>query len=79
MFCSRCAGSGKICGNGMIVDDCSTCGGEGSYEPGEVVKTKRIDKKSKAYKEAINEIMAINPNIDRGEAARMFEETYDKV
>jgi DnaJ-class molecular chaperone len=78
MFCSRCGGSGEVYGNGMLKIDCFVCDGDGSYEPEKVVKTVRIDKKSKAYRDAIKELMALNPNIDKGEAARMFEEAYNK-
>lgn len=32
MFCARCAGSGKIMGNGMIPAECVQCAGKGNYE-----------------------------------------------
>jgi DnaJ-class molecular chaperone len=79
MFCSRCGGTGELYGNGMVRIDCSTCDGYGSYEEKEVVKPVRIDKKSKAYKDAIKEIMALNPETTREEAVKLFEETYNKV
>lgn len=75
MFCSRCGGTGELYGNGMIKIDCSTCNGDGAYEP----KEKKIDRKSKAYKDAIKEIMALNPATTREEAVKLFEDTYDKV
>lgn len=74
MFCSRCGGTGEIYGNGMIMIDCSTCEGYGSYEP----KEKTIDKKSKAYKDAIKELMVVNPEMTRAEAIKLFEDTYNK-
>lgn len=79
MFCDKCAGAGEILGNGMIKIECSKCNGEGSYELEEISKKKRIDKKSKAYKDAIKEIMALNSNINREEAVKLFEKTYDQL
>jgi len=78
MFCSRCGGTGELYGNGMIKIDCSTCDGYGSYEEKEVVKPGKLDKKSKAYKDAIKELMALNPELKREEAAKLFEDAYNK-
>jgi len=73
MFCSRCGGTGEIYGNGMIKIDCSTCEGDGNYES----KEKKIDKKSKAYKDAIKELMASDPDLSREKAVKLFEDTYN--
>lgn len=79
MFCSLCAGQGQIMGNGMIMKECSQCDGHGDYEPSTKYNAQKINKRSKAYKQAIEEIMALNPSISRVEAAKMFEDTYDRV
>jgi hypothetical protein len=79
MFCSRCGGTGELYGNGMIKVDCSTCDGYGSYDEKEVVKPKQLDKKSKAYKDAIKELMDSSPKLKREEAVKLFEDTYNKT
>ncbi len=79
MFCSTCAGSGKVLGNGMILTECKDCEGFGRVSAEKPEKSAKIDKKSKPYKDAIKEIMGLNPAISREDAAKMFEETYEKV
>lgn len=79
MFCGRCGGTGEIRGNGMIMIDCSQCYGTGDYVPSSEPEMKNINKKSKVYQDAIKEIMGLNPKITRSQAAKMFEETYNKV
>lgn len=83
MFCSRCAGTGEILGNGMIMIECITCEGDGEYsldKPANDENTDvKIDKRSSHYKDAIKEIMQLNPDISRDKAAKMFEDTYSKV
>ena len=76
MRCIKCAGSGKFLGNGMILIDCPDCDGSGDFEEPKKVA---IDKSSKAYKDAIKEIMVSSPGITRADAAKMFEDTYDAV
>lgn len=39
MFCARCAGSGKIMGNGLVFIDCTQCVGKGHYEPAPIAIT----------------------------------------
>lgn len=79
MFCSRCAGTGEIVGNGMMLIDCVDCFGSGDKTAPRVEEPVKIDRKSKAYKDAIKEIMDLNPDLSREDAIKMFEETYDKV
>jgi DnaJ-class molecular chaperone len=83
MFCSKCAGCGEIMGNGMIMMDCPKCDGYGEYhetKPANDDKSEmKIDKRSSHYKDAIKEIMELNPKLSRQKAAKMFEDTYDKV
>lgn len=82
MFCIKCAGSGELLGNGMVTIKCTDCAGTGDFEDVEEIeppKNVKIDKKSKAYVEAIHDIMRLNPDITRKEAAKLFKETYDKV
>lgn len=76
MFCSRCAGTGEVFGNGMILQDCPCIGGESIND---VKPFKTIDKRSAPYKTAIKEIMDLNPKITRAEAVKLFEETYNKA
>ena len=63
----------------MILIDCVDCFGTGDKEYPKVEEPVKIDKKSKAYKDAIKEIMDLNPELSREDAIKMFEETYDKV
>jgi hypothetical protein len=82
MFCVRCAGAGKYLGNGMVMIECKDCDGFGKVEAKKVDEKKSIDKvdrKSSAYKEAIKEIMTLNPDISREEAVKMFDNAYEKV
>lgn len=78
MFCTRCAGSGEILGNGMIMDVCTTCDGHGYYDPTEKAAVP-IDKKSPSYKDAIRDIKKLNPKLTRKDAEKIFEETYNQV
>ncbi len=83
MFCSRCAGTGEILGNGMIMMECSACDGDGECSAvkssNDETQDIKIDKRSSHYKDAIKEIMQLNPDISREKAAKMFEDTYSKV
>lgn len=75
MYCSRCNGTGRYLGNGMMLTDCNLC----IEKPSESLCEPVIDKKSKPYQKAIKEIMALNPSITRKEATKMFEDAYEKV
>jgi hypothetical protein len=84
MFCKKCGGSGKFLGNGMITMNCRECSNkkhvDSSISKLEDNNSKfKIDKKSKAYVEAIRDIMTLNPEISRREAAKIFSETFDKL
>ena len=75
MLCYRCGGTGRYLGNGMMMTDCNLCK-DGKLED---ESTPKIDRKSQSYKQAIKEIMDINPDISRAEAVKMFDKAYDKV
>lgn len=74
MLCYRCGGTGKYLGNGMMMTDCTLC------DDGKVIEKSapKIDRKSKSYQTAIKEIMAINPDITRAEAVKMFDKAYNE-
>lgn len=75
MLCYRCQGSGKYLGNGMMMTKCLIC------ENGHVKEESSgvIDRRSKSYITAIKDIMAINPEITREEAVKMFDKEYEKI
>jgi hypothetical protein len=75
-LCIRCGGSGKYFGNGMIMTDCNLCDEDGPIE--QKKELPKIDRKSKSYKTAIKDIMALNPTITKQEAVNMFDEAYSK-
>ncbi|CEG60941.1 hypothetical protein [Legionella micdadei] len=82
MLCYRCKGTGKYFGNGMIQTDCDKCDGYGnswSENDSDNLSHRSIDKRSKAYKDAIKDIMKLDPKISRQEAEKMFQKTYDKI
>ncbi len=76
-ICIRCHGKGTYKGIGMITVDCNLC--EDGYMINPIVHDKlpTIDKRSAYYKKAIKEIMDLNPEITKDEAASMFEESYN--
>jgi len=65
--CLKCNGTKKFRGMGMIFRDCDC-----TKEP------VTIDKRSKAYREAIDKIMTAN-DCDRDEAVSVFESEFDKI
>lgn len=71
MLCAKCYGSGTILGLGMIHEDCD-CDNGVKHEP------VQVDKKSKAYREAIARIMTTS-KVSREVAAKMFDDEYDKI
>lgn len=82
MRCIRCGGTGKYLGNGMMLIDCNRCDGFGNEIEENIDKKPEknsIDKRSKAYKDAIKDIMKLDSNLSRFDAEMMFEKTYDKV
>ena len=73
--CERCNGTGQYRGLGFMLTDCTLCNGE------EEIKAPSLDKinrNSKSYQKAIKDIMAINPDISRKEAIKIFDDTYVK-
>jgi len=72
MRCKLCNGSGKKNGMGMMMVDCDCETGDESDVP------VRIDKRSKAYKEAVDKIMNLY-DVSREEAAKTFEEEFSKI
>lgn len=71
--CFACVGSGKIMGGGMIMKDCPHCAGSG------FIAIRELDKRSKTYRDAIDKIMKLNEGISRDEAAKMFDDEYEKL
>lgn len=60
-------------GSGMIFKDCDCDDGQTP-----IIKPVPIDKRSKAYREAIDNIMAAD-DVSREEAVKMFESAFDKI
>ncbi len=80
--CYRCNGTGKYLGNGMINTDCDKCDDNGSLidnKHTKIPELEKIDRRSQSYRDAIKDIMDLNPTISRLEAVKMFDETYNKV
>ncbi len=75
--CFRCGGTGKFMGLGMIKVDCTLCDDDNMSVKASTALDK-IDRKSASYKKAIKDIMAINPDITRDAAVKLFEQAYDK-
>jgi hypothetical protein len=75
MLCYRCGGTGRYLGIGMMMTDCTVCIDEESELP---YSEPEVDRKSKSYKKAIKDIMAINPDITRKEAVIIFDKAYKK-
>jgi len=76
--CYRCQGKGTYLGNGMITTECNLCYGDETDEKIETPTLDKINRNSKSYQKAIKDIMAINPDITRKEAIKMFDEAYVK-
>ncbi len=74
--CIKCHGKGSYLGNGMITVDCNLCNSEECEI--EAPALDKINRNSKSYQKAIKDIMAINPDISRKEAIKMFDEAYVK-
>lgn len=82
MLCYRCNGTGKYLGNGMMQTDCNICDGlTGTTGAKDSIATKdvKIDRRSQSYKDSIKEIMALNPDLTKEDAVKLFDETYNKV
>lgn len=83
MLCYRCGGSGRYMGNGMMMTDCDLCDDSGTPikddKPKEKASLAMVNRKGKSYQAAIKDIMSLNPDISRTEAAKMFDEAFDKA
>jgi hypothetical protein len=79
MLCYRCGGTGKYLGNGMIMTHCDLCDENKKINiiAKDLPKVK-VDRRSKSYIVAIEEIMSLNPGIDKAEAVKIFDEAYNK-
>ena len=77
MLCIKCGGTGEYLGNGMIITNCNACDGE-SFKKKTITSKTPINRKSKSYQDAIKDIMAINPDISREDAVKMFDKAYNK-
>ena len=78
-ICIKCYDTGKYLGNGMVMTNCDLC--DDDYVPPKVKAAPaldKIDRRSKSYQKAIKDIMAINPDIERNEAIKMFDNAYVK-
>jgi hypothetical protein len=76
--CCRCGGSGLYMGNGMIMTECNLCVDDEYPVKKELPSLDKIDRRSKSYNNAINDIMKAS-SISRNEAVKVFDETYDKI
>lgn len=71
--CIRCGGTGMYMGNGMIMTSCDRHVFDTDAPP----TLDKIDRRSKDYRDAINDIMT-ESNISRIEAEKVFDEAYVK-
>lgn len=76
--CIRCNDSGMYMGNGMMMTDCNLCSSDDIVVKKKFPALDKIDRRSKSYNDAINDIMK-SSNIGRKEAVQVFDETYDKI
>ncbi len=82
MRCSACCGSKMQMGGGMVKEPCELCNGKGSIdndplviESKESTETKKItiDRRSAAYKAAVDKIKLADPSLSNDQAKEMFE------
>lgn len=90
IHCLNCAGSGQVLGNGMIIDECKSCFGVGKIDDvdtnssGSVHSDDNgsakhiIDKRSKAYRQSIKELLKTDPSLTITQAQELFENAYKK-
>ena len=74
--CVRCQGKGSYLGQGFMMTDCDCYFEEDEKQ--KPLPLNKIDRRSKSYKKAIQDIMNIHPNISLKEATKMFDESYQK-
>jgi len=89
IHCLSCAGSGQVLGNGMIIDDCKNCGGIGKVNAidapvssdntvSDTSAHNVIDRRSKAYKQSIKELLATDSSLTVTQAQELFEQAYKR-
>ena len=64
-------------GNGMIMTSCTLCTQESNHDKFVAPSLDKIDRRSKEYRDAIEEIMRTS-KVMRNEATKIFDETYSK-
>jgi hypothetical protein len=74
-LCIRCNGNGKYLGNGMMMTNCELCENTRNNDSIKAPELDKIDRRSKDYRDAINDIMK-ESNLSRKEATQIFEEAY---
>lgn len=77
--CVKCGGVGKLLGNGMLSRMCTYCDGLGKIDDDESKPSQEkpaIDKRSKAYRDAIKTIVDGAPHLTRQQAEEIFVENY---
>lgn len=74
MLCRKCSGTGEIMGSGMMFKDCSCQYEDYDDKP----KSVSIDRRSKAYRDAISKLMN-ESEISRDKAVELFEEEFYKI
>jgi len=79
MRCSICVGSGKVMGGGMMLRSCTECGGLGIIEEEKKKDIEESIKSTPHYKDAIDNIKALNPTITEEDAKKMFSEELKKI
>lgn len=77
-LCIRCGGTGQYLGTGMMLQDCY-CDIDEQPTVKKSVALESIDRRSKSYRDAIDNLMKLNPKLTRDGAVKLFNETYDRV
>lgn len=76
MRCVRCNDTGEYLGNGMCMTDCNLCSGDTVSQLARKTSLPKLDKRSKLYQDSIKDLLDADPDLTRGEAVILFEETY---
>jgi hypothetical protein len=77
--CIPCAGSGKLMGGGMMINDCDHCRGSGKItQPNDEIDYLQL-KTTESYKKAIDSIKSSDDKITHEKAEEMFKEEFDKI
>lgn len=72
--CERCGGTGRFMGQGFMMQDCTLCEEDNIIKAPELDK---IDRRSKSYKTAIDDIMKSDPKLSKKEATKLFDKAYE--